>query len=249
MPSGTTIGSAFVQIIPSTEGITSKLADALSPLSSQANKQGELASENFLSGFKAKAIVGAAAGGLLIGGLLAKSFTEAASRQAENAQLAAKLGLDSTSAAALGKVAGSLYADNFGDSFSQVNDALALVQQNIGGMLGSTDDALEKTAGGVLNLSNTFGQDLERTTGAVGTLLKTGLAADASEALDILTVGFQTGANKADDLLDTFIEYPTVLKGLGLDAKEATGLLNQGLNAGARNADVVADALKEFQIR
>ncbi|MET9965643.1 phage tail tape measure protein, partial [Streptomyces sp. NPDC006356] len=82
-----------------------------------------------------------------------------------------------------------------------------------------------------------------------GQMLKTGLAKNADEAFDILTAGFQSGANKADDLLDTFGEYGTQFRKFGLDGQTATGLLTQGLKAGARDADIVADSIKEFSIR
>src|SRR3546814_1114465 len=63
------------------------------------------------------------------------------------------------------------------------------------------------------------------TTRAVAKMIKTGLAKNAEEAFDILTRGAQTGANEAEDLLDTFSEYSTQFRKLGLDGKTAMGLL------------------------
>jgi hypothetical protein len=79
--------------------------------------------------------------------------------------------------------------------------------------------------------------------------MRTGLAKNAQDALNIVTVGFQAGDDKAGDFLDTLNEYGTQFRKLGLDGKEATGLISQGLKAGARDGDLVADALKEFSIR
>src|SRR5690606_37294568 len=90
--------------------------------------------------------------------------------------------------------------------------------------------------------------DVGQTSRAVGKMIKTGLAKDATEALDILTAGFQSGANEADDLLDTFSEYSTQFRNMGLSGEQAMGIISQGLRAGARDADVVADAIKEFSI-
>jgi hypothetical protein len=67
-------------------------------------------------------------------------------------------------------------------------------------------------------------------------------------ALNLLTVGLRSPANKANDLLDTFTEYSTAFRQLGISGPQALGLLNQGIGGAARNADVVADALKEFVI-
>ena len=167
---------------------------------------------------------------------------------AANAKLQAQLGVGPAQAAELSKVSAEVYANAWGDSTETVNTAVAGVYSNIadaskaeGGLQGLSEKALA--------LSETFGQEVGPTTAAVGQMLKTGLAKNADEAFDILTRGFQTGANKADDLLDTVNEYGTQWRKFGLDGQTAMGLLSQGLKAGARDADVVADSIKEFSIR
>ncbi len=65
----------------------------------------------------------------------------------------------------------------------------------------------------------------------------------------MLTVGFQNGADKGQDLLDTFTEYSVQFTKLGLTAPQALGAITQLLDGGARNADIAADAFKEFSIR
>lgn len=167
---------------------------------------------------------------------------------AANAKLSAQLGVGPAKAAELSKVSARIYGNAWGDSTETVNSAIKGVYQNIG----NTKDAkggLEGVTTKVLALSQTFDQDLGGTTAAVGQMIKTGLARNADEALDILTRGFQSGANKADDLLDTMNEYGTQFRKFGIDGKMATGLLTQGLKGGARDADLVADAIKEFSIR
>jgi phage-related protein len=79
--------------------------------------------------------------------------------------------------------------------------------------------------------------------------MRTGLAPNADAALDLITKGLQSGADKSQDFLDTLNEYSTQFRKLGVDGETATGLLSQGLKGGARDADVVADSLKEFSIR
>jgi hypothetical protein len=167
---------------------------------------------------------------------------------AANAKLAAQLGVGPAEAAELSKASADVYADAWGDSATTVNEAIKGVYQNIG----NVDDAeggLEGVTTKALALAETFDQEVGPTTAAVGQMIKTGLADNADEAFDILTRGFQTGANKADDLLDTMGEYGTQFRKFGLDGETATGLLSQGLKAGARDADIVADSIKEFSIR
>ncbi|WP_206473650.1 phage tail tape measure protein [Dietzia sp. KRD202] len=164
-------------------------------------------------------------------------------------KLAAQLGATPEMAAEFGDMAGSLYAQAYGDSFEDVNDALRGVWQQ--GLVDedATNAQIESITAKVLDLTTAFDQDLAGATGAVGTMLKTGLAPDADAAMDILTRGFQQGADKAGDLLDTMTEYPALFQALGIDGQTATGLIAQGMAGGARSADLVADALKEFQIR
>jgi hypothetical protein len=188
---------------------------------------------------------GAAGVGLVIGAALVAGVGQALEQGQLNAKLGAQLGLSKDEAKKVGKLAGSVYADGFGEDVGQVNDAIKGVYQNIGE---GNEEWTRKITSQVLTVANVFEQDLGGTTAAVGQLLRTGLAKDADEALDVLTRGFQTGADKAGDLLDTFTEYGTQFRKFGLDATAATGLLSQGLQAGARDADTVADAIKEFSI-
>jgi phage-related minor tail protein len=167
---------------------------------------------------------------------------------AANAKLQAQLGLGPAEAAELSKVSADVYANAWGDSTETVNTAIAGVYQNIGDT-SQAEGGLEGLTTKALALSETFNQEVGPTTAAVGQMLRTGLAKDADEAFDILTAGLQSGANKADDLIDTVGEYGTQWRKFGLDGETAMGLLSQGLKAGARDADIVADAIKEFSIR
>jgi phage-related minor tail protein/Flp pilus assembly pilin Flp len=161
--------------------------------------------------------------------------------------LDAQLGQFGTDAGRYGKIAGDIYAANFGDSMDQVSEALRTVSQGLG--LSASDVDLQPVTEQVLNVSKAFGQDLQPTVNAVAQLMRTGLAKNAQDALDVITVGFQDGAGQTDDYLDTLNEYSVQFQKLGIDGATATGLLVQGLQAGARNTDLVADAFKEFSIR
>lgn len=189
-------------------------------------------------------LAGAAAGAALAAGVYG-----AVEQAQDQNKLTAQLGLDPAESARLGGIAGKLYADAYGDSLGTVNEALRGVESNIDGMGAASDEQLQKVTGKVLSLSQAFDLDLGGTTTAVGQLMRTGMASDANQALDIIAKGLQSNQRAGEDLLDTFTEYPALFQRLGLDGSTATGLINQGLNAGARNTDVVADALKEFQIR
>lgn len=189
----------------------------------------------------------ALASGAAIGGGLISGFGEALDQGAIKAKFQAQLGLSTADSAKAGKAAGDLYKANYGDSLAGVNDAIKSVVQNTNVSLNSVD--LKPVTAKVLDLASTFDQDLGGVTRATGQLMRTGLAKNATEALDIITKGFQSGADKSEDFLDTLNEYGTQFRKLGIDGATATGLISQGLKAGARDGDLVADSIKEFSIR
>ncbi|MDQ0992159.1 phage tail tape measure protein [Streptomyces sp. V3I7] len=191
------------------------------------------------------AATGIAAG---VAGALGVGVAQSLDMSAANAKLTAQLGVGPAEAAKLSKVSADVYAQAWGDSSETVNEAIKGVYQNIGSTA-KAKGGLEGLTSKALALAEAFDQEVGPTTAAVGQMLKTGLAKNADEAFDILTRGFQSGANKADDLLDTINEYGTQWRKFGLDGQTAMGLLSQGLQAGARDADIVADAIKEFSIR
>lgn len=196
-------------------------------------------------------IVGAAAatGAIAIGAALGKGVMENMNLEAGNAKLAAQLGATAEEAGRYGKIAGELYRDNYGESIGDLNDIIKSVVQNIGPSIQLDDASLQAISATLADFGVAFEADAGEMSRAIGSMLKTGMASTAEEALDILTTGFQNGTNAADDLLDTFNEYGTQFRQLGLDGKDALGLLSQGLKAGSRDADVVADSFKELAIR
>ncbi|WP_216677824.1 phage tail tape measure protein [Streptomyces sp. MNP-20] len=191
----------------------------------------------------------AAAAGVAVGAGLVAGIGEAMSREAGSDLLAAQLGASSSEAKALGEAAGAIYTSGWGESVADANAALkALWQQGLV-PAGATAGEMEKIGKSAMDVATVLGEEVGPTANAVGQMIKTGMAKNATEAFDILVRGAQVGGNKAEDLLDTFNEYSTQFRKMGLDGKTAMGLISQGLQGGARDADLVADAIKEFSIR
>ncbi|MFJ8081961.1 phage tail tape measure protein [Streptomyces sp. NPDC096205] len=188
----------------------------------------------------AAAGIGAGVAAALGAGIAAELDVEAAS-----AKLAAQLGIGPAEAAELSQMSARIYSEAWGDSTETVNEAIRGVYQNIGKST-AAESGLEDVTTKALALAETFDQEVGPTTAAVGQLIRTGLAKDADEAFDIITTGFGTSANKADDLLDTINEYSVQFKRVGLDGQTALGLIDQAIDAGARDSDQVADALGQF---
>ncbi|KAA6220601.1 hypothetical protein CP973_00310 [Streptomyces albofaciens JCM 4342] len=193
--------------------------------------------------------IAAAAIGATIGGALIAGIGSALEQGKIPGQLQAQLGTTGPVAAKYGKVAGDLYAGAVVDSVQDGAEIIKGIARN--GLLPpeATQAQVQTMGRRVADTAAVMGEDVSKVSRAVGTMMKNGLAKSADEAMDVLVKGAQNGIDTAEDLLDTFSEYPTEFRQLGLDAKTSMGLLQQGLKGGARDADVVADALKEFTLQ
>jgi hypothetical protein len=228
------VGEAAVRIRPDVDGGEFR-SEVDGPVGDALEDAGGSGAARFTAAF------GAA---LAIGGAFAASLESAALGD----KLAAQLGATEGESERYGAVAGDLYANAYGDSLETVNGAIRGVVQNIGGMADASSADLQAVTGSVLDLSTAMDQDVGAVSQSVGRLIQTGLAANAEEALDILTRGFQEGADRGGDLLDVVGEYGTTFTELGLSGGQSIGLLNQALAAGIPNADFAADALREMGI-
>lgn len=236
------IASLYVDLVPTFQGIGQELRNGLVRPADQAGQNAGVAISKAVTA--AALVGGAAAGAALVAG-----FNQAADFQEANQKLKAQLGIGVKESGRLGTIAGRLFAANYGDSLEDVNNALRLVIQNVSGMATASNASLQSITAQVITVASTFDQELGGVTAAVGQLMRTGMAPSAQVALDIITKGLQSSANKAGDFLDTINEYGTQFRKVGVDGATMTGILNQGLQAGARDADVIADAIKEFSIR
>lgn len=244
-PAAGTAAAVWVSVLPDMQNFGRELIRGAQDAGGRA---GQGAGQEMESSFS-KAAKGVAAAGAAVGAALGIALVGAMNVEAANDKLAAQLGLTGADAERYGRIAGDLYSNAYGDSLETVNEALRAVTQNIGASATSSDADLQRITASVLDVATAFDQDLGGTTTAVGQLMKNGLAPNADAALDIITAGFQNGADKSGDFLDTLNEYGGQFAKFGLDGATATGLISQGLQAGARDGDLVADAIKEFSIR
>ncbi|MFD9789621.1 phage tail tape measure protein [Streptomyces sp. NPDC059070] len=192
----------------------------------------------------AGAVIGAGIGAALMAGV-----GQAMERAKLPGTFEAQLGATGPVAARYGKAAGDLYAGAIVDSVETGVEVIKGMARN--GLLPpeATSGQVKTLGRQVADAAAVMGEDVSKVSRSVGTMLKNGLAKNAAEALDVLVKGSQNGVDVAEDLLDTFSEYPTEFRQLGLDAQTSMGLLQQGLKGGARDADIVADSLKEFTLQ
>ncbi len=251
------LATAYVSLVPSMKGAQGALSrefgdagkDGGSAASAAFGDEMAGGAEGAASKFGGLFKAGMVGVGLAAGAVLMKGISDAIDAEASSDKLAAQLGLSPAEATRLGGVAGDLYAQAYGDSLADVNEALKGTMQ--AGLVDpeATNAEIESVTAKALDLATAFDQDVGAASAAAGQLIRTGLAKDATEAFDIITAGFQGGVDKSGDFLDTINEYGTQFRKVGIDGATMTGLLTQGLQAGARDADIVADSIKEFSIR
>ncbi|TDC02596.1 hypothetical protein E1091_00350 [Micromonospora fluostatini] len=255
-----TVGYATLQVIPSFRGFagimvketTGAASDAARRVEGELTKAGDTAGRSVGQSMRAgleqvRSVVGGIAGDIAGLGVAAAGISGVIAANANKGQIQAALGISPQEAAEAAKVAGTLYAEGWGDSLEQVSGAVVVVKQQLTGLAGGDD--LAGLAQRAQTLEKVFGIDLTESVRTAGKMVKTGLVPDVQSAFDALTVGAQRGLDASGDLTATFDEYSLFFKQLGVDAPTALGLMSQAADAGAVNVDKVGDALKEFNLR
>ncbi|MFI7239662.1 phage tail tape measure protein [Streptomyces cyaneofuscatus] len=244
------VGVGYVSVVPEARGFGPALQRQITGPSADAGRAaGGNAGSGFLGGMGNVLKGGVLAVAAGAGALFAAGFSKAVEDDKSNAKLGAQLGLTEKESARAGKIAGGVYAKGYGESVEQVNDSLRSLAQNGVASINAPKKELAGLSKAALNLAETFDADVGESAKAVGQLIRTGLVKDGKAGFDLLTAGFQSGADKGGDLIDTVNEYATQWRKAGLDGATGIGLINQALQAGARDGDVAADAIKEFSIR
>lgn len=192
---------------------------------------------------------GAAAGLLAVGGAM-EVIGEAINRSELANKLGAQLDLTKDESAEAGRIAGSVYAQNYGDSMEAVTEATGAVLSSLAYLADQGGPAVEDLTKRVLTFSSTFGTEAAEVAQSANNLIQQGLAKDAPEALDLIAAAFQrVPAQMRDEVLPIIDEYSTNLASLGFSGEAAMGLIVNASQQGAIAMDKVGDALKEFGIR
>jgi hypothetical protein len=233
----------------------------VSGLTDQFEGAGQKAGSGLVDGLGSKvAILGRAGGpiglalaatvglGAVVGGKLAQELMGGLEREMASRKVQVQLGLDEKGAANVSKAVTDAYKNNYGESIDDLNQtAQAVIKNNLAN---ATDPAgLQKYIQQIDTVAAVTGDGAAELARSADVLVKSGVAKDINQALDLITVGNQKGLNASGDLLDTFTEYGVQFQKLGVDGPQALGLINQLMEGGARSTDLAADALKEFSIR
>ncbi|WP_179223530.1 phage tail tape measure protein [Paenibacillus tyrfis] len=161
-------------------------------------------------------------------------------------KLQAQTGLTRQQAEELMKVSEAIYTSGRGDSITGITEDLATVRQSMKDL--SDQAAGDFLAGGYV-IRDAFNAEISETSKVVRTLQANFAELSATDALDLITTGFQLGGDYAGDFMDTINEYSVHFAGLGMSAEQMFATLIAGSREGSFNLDKVGDSVKESFIR
>lgn len=233
--------------------------DKMNGASSSAGSAGSGAASSFMDGMTGglaalgtrtgpigAGIMAAVGLGLGAGALLAQNIMAGMEREVSQDRVQAQLGMSESQAAQFGQSTGKVYADNFGESLDDVGASMADVASTFPNVTGT---ALEDLTAKALTFRDVFGLEVPESVAAAQNLIVNGLAADGSQAFDLLTTSFQrVPAAMRDELPEILNEYATNFQSLGYSGEEAFGMLVAAAPRGAIVLDKIGDSLKEFTL-
>lgn len=162
-----------------------------------------------------------------------------------SAKLQANTGASTIAMNKYNSVMKAVKANNFGESYEEVAEAMGVVIQTFG-ELNEVD--LQNVTENAMTLQDSFGYDYQESLRAVNMLMQQ-FGISSTEAFNLIVQGTQKGLNKNGDLLDTINEYSVHYAQMGTSADQFFNSLSNGTAAGTFSVDKLGDAYKEFGIR
>lgn len=138
-----------------------------------------------------------------------------------------------------------IYANNYGENFSDIGQAMAEVTKQLGDM---DDASLQNVTESAFALRDTFGYDIPESTRAAKAIVDN-FGVSGEEAMNLIASGAQNGLDYSGELLDSISEYSVQFDKMGLGAEDMFAIFQKGAESGAFNLDKVGDAVKEMSIR
>ena len=143
----------------------------------------------------------------------------------------------------------NIYANNYGDNFQDIADALAETRKQIGPVVDAWDDAaIQEFTESAFTLRDTFEYDVSESVRAANTLMEQ-FGVDGQYAFGLIAAGAQNGLDFSGEMLDSINEYSVQFQKMGLDADDMFKIFRKGADTGAFNLDKIGDAVKEMSIR
>lgn len=208
------------------------------------------AGDDGAEGFSSSLKVGAVAGAAVAGAAAAAALGDAMENEKLGDKVAASLNLTGGQAKRAGTVASKLYAGAWGDNMAEVSDAVESVMSSVTGMTRVSEKRLHDVTASVMDVAAAFDLDASTAARDLGILIKTGLARNATEGLDLITTALQKVPKAMrGDVSDAVEEYAQFFADLGFTGSESMKLLVSATEDGKYGIDKMGDSIKEFGIR
>ncbi|MDM8270538.1 phage tail tape measure protein [Thermophilibacter provencensis] len=240
---GSALGGALTDALSGSfdaSSVTDALGDVVADASGSGgalSALGETGSGALGAIAKAAPIAGAAVAA--IGGV---AIDTAADFEVAEARITAAVGGVGEEAEALTEAGRTLYRDGWGESMTDLSDALITAREILGDI---SEEDMSAAVEGALALEQTYGSDLSETLRGARVLMERfGLSAE--EAMDLMVAGTQRGLDYTDELGDNLSEYAGRWADAGIEASEYFSLLEAGVDNGAYSLDKAGDFLNEF---
>ncbi len=133
-----------------------------------------------------------------------------------------------------------IYIRGFAESRTQVAELVAEAEQ-----LGVPLDQVATAVSNTLSIAKANGADASQTLQSTEALM-TSFGVSANQAGDLITAGFQRGANAGNDFLTTVDASATAFAGMNFTGEQFVGTLVSGMDNGFRNTQSVAMAVKNL---
>lgn len=220
-----------------------KAIDAFGKLSPVGGTVGDLTSSfSGLGSSGSAALLGIGSAAIAVG---TKAVSGANNFDSAMNQFAASTGIAESKLSGYEDTLKSIYSNNYGDSFEDIADAMAVVNQQMGDL---DQKSLQSIAESAFTLRDTFGYDVQESVRAASAMVNQ-FGIDGDKAMNLIAAGAQNGLDYSGELLDSISEYSVQFAKVGLDADDMFAIMQKGAETGAFNLDKVGDAIKEMSIR
>ena len=240
MAEGVTVANAFVQVMPSMEGVTTSLTDALVPSLGGA---GDKAGKQFGSMFNGKAGAALKAGAAALGGIFAAGALKDAYEGVEAGFNKVKLATGATGEAA--KELEGVYLNvskSVSGSFEDIGSAVGELNTRFD----LQGEELEKASSQAMKYAKVTGQDATKAIQDVSRMMNNaGISADQyGHVLDLLTKAGQSAGVDVGKLTTTVTDNAASFKELGLTTEESIAMLANFEKTGANTSAILTGMKK-----
>lgn len=139
----------------------------------------------------------------------------------------------------------NIYANNYGDSFTDIADKMSMVTQRMGEM---SDADLQTVVESGYLLQEAFGIDMEDSIrGANAMMGQFGI--DAETAYNLMAQGAQEGLNQNGELIDQIEGYSAYYADFGFSVEDMMNAMANGVKSGAYEVGSLNEAMMEFSAK